>query len=310
MDDEIFIPPPQLGSDRKKAIKKLKCLVYTSKRNPELFREKLDEAFYSAFLPQRVECREFMIQNISCDLLSPNVYMKNRMIVYIHGGSFIGGSSKSWRSFCASLAASCASRVVVANYRLAPSYAFPAACEDVGNVFRDVYEKESGDECDFIIAADGSGASLALALIHKLDEETRRHIKQVVFFSPWLDMSPASCLFAAKKNADEVISTEGYKNSAELYTYISNLTNPLVSPIYIADEMLSGFPSMYIQMGAKEVLLADVERFCAKLKTAGVPYILDVWDNMMHSFQMADEYLAESHLAIERVGNYVKQRGE
>ena len=41
------------------------------------------------------------------------------------------------------------------------------------------------------------------------------------------------------------------------------------------------------------------------MKKAGSVCELDVWPNMMFMFQMADEYLAASHLAIERVGKLV-----
>ena len=37
---------------------------------------------------------------------------------------------------------------------------------------------------------------------------------------------------------------------------------------------------------------------------------LDVWPNMMFMFQMADEYLAESHLAIEKVGKLITFKKE
>jgi acetyl esterase/lipase len=172
-----------------------------------------------------------------------------------------------------------------------------------------VFNQEHGNQAspEIIIAADSSGASLALALMINLKEHIRKNIKCLALFSPWVDLSPESAVYKSKKNDDPVISNSGYRRSADLYTYTSNLKNPLVSPVYAPEESFRDFPPLFIQMGGKEALLADVERFCNKLKNASVPYILDVWEDMMHMFQMADEYLAESHLAIERVGKYIKK---
>ncbi|MDR3283930.1 MAG: alpha/beta hydrolase [Treponema sp.] len=314
MDDESGLPE-QFRNDRKKAIQKLSHLIYSPRRDPKVFREKLEEAFFSPFLPHRVEHSEFFVENVSCEMLSPQAYVKNRIIFYVHGGSFLGGSSRSWRTFCASFANECVSRLVIPNYRLAPTFAFPVALEDIQTVFRHLLNQEyatikndsgSIQTPKIIIAADSSGASLALALVLNLKENIRRFIKQIVLLSPWVDLSPESIFNTAKKNSDEIISSAAYKRCADLYTYVSNLKNPLVSPLYTSEQSLRDFPPVYIQMGSDEILLADVKRFCEKLKAASVPCTLDVWSGMMHLFQMADEYLTESHLAVRRVGKYVR----
>ena len=58
-------------------------------------------------------------------------------------------------------------------------------------------------------------------------------------------------------------------------------------------------------MGEKEILLDDAKAFAKNLIEAGNSCTLDVWPNMMFMFQMADEYLHESHLALDKVGKVV-----
>lgn len=310
--------PNPFRDDRKQAIKKLRYLIYSSRQSPAVFRKKLDQAFYSPNVPQQVESVEMRVGTVFCEMLTPRVYSKNRLIFYVHGGSFVGGTSKAWRTFCASLAHECAARLVIPNYRLAPAFAFPAAVEDLQDSFRELFnielaaaKKDMLLPPELIIVGDSSGASLALALLLNLREQIRMHIKQVVLFSPWVDMSSRSVFYSAKKNlADEIINAASYRTSADLYTYMSNLTNPLVSPVWADPANLRNFPPVYIQMGGAELLLADVERFCDLLKRSNVSYTLDVWENMMHLFQMADEYLVESHLAVKQVGDYVCKRSK
>ena len=84
----------------------------------------------------------------------------------------------------------------------------------------------------------------------------------------------------------------------------------MVSPIFISEETLQKLPPIFIQMGEKEVLLEDAKTFQKLMTRAGSVCQLDVWPDMMFMFQMADEFLAESHLAIEKVGKLITFKRE
>lgn len=303
--------------DRRAAVKKLKLLVYTPKSDVNSFRSRMEETYACPVLPNHVECSEHNYGGVVCDVLAPEIYSSRRIMMYIHGGSFVGGSRASWRTFCARIANKAYSRVVVPEFRLAPAHPFPAAVEDVQAVFRAFFTEEQvacsldsapGDKPsapDIIIAADGSGASIAMALLFNLRERYRSCISHVILLSPWLDMSDDSHLADGKKTGDEILSGESLSRCGEVYTYASNLANPLVSPLKSAKELLSGFPPVYIQMGEREILLGDAKKFRALLESAGVQCELDVWPGMMHSFQLSDDCLWETHLAIEKIGQVV-----
>ena len=240
-------------------------------------------------------------------------------MLYIHGGSFIGGSRTAYASFCASLATKCFCRVVVPEYRLAPAFPFPAANEDIQAVFKALFTEEQiacslnaeeGEKTqlpEIIIAADSSAAPIACSLIFNLRERYRNCIKQVILFSPWLDVSECSKLIQTKKISDEVMSGDVLRKSSQVYTYESNTSNVLVSPLLAGDDALKNFPPVFIQMGEKEILLEDAKEFAENLCNAGNECVLDVWPGMMFMFQMADEFLHESHLALDRVGKVVTE---
>ena len=309
----------EIQNDRKAAIKKLKLLTYNSKSNLDLFRQKMDEAFSTVFLPNKVERSEYKYGNIDCDILSPEMYASNRVMIYIHGGCFSGGSRKTYRAFCSSLATKCYCRVVIPEFRLSPAYPCPAAIEDVQAVFRSLFTEEQIQASlntekgttpklpEIIIAADGSGASIACALLYNLRERYRNCISHVVLFSPWLDLSPTSKIMSSKKISDDVLSLDVFKKSVTDYTYTENTKISSVSPLLADDEQLKGFPPVFIQMGSKEILLDDAKDFAARLRENGNKCELDIWKDMMFMFQMADEYLHESHLALDKVGKIVTQ---
>lgn len=309
------------SDNRKAAIKKIKLLAYNAKLNVNVFRKKIEDSYYNPILPNHVERSEHNYGGVNCDVLSPELYSSKRVMFYIHGGSFVGGSRSSYRTFCSILANRTFSRVVVPEYRLAPTYAFPSAIEDIQSVFRALFTEEqiarsldsTVDETgrkqevlpEFIVAADGAGASIAMALLLNLRERYRRCIKKVVLLSPWLNLSPNNPLFAAKKVQDEILSKESLQQSADVYTYTSNLENPLVSPLLAAPELLEGFPPVYIQVGEKEILLNDAVSFNAKLKECGVESKIDVFPDMMHQFQLAEGFLEASHEALGKIAEQV-----
>ena len=307
----------EIQYDRKAAIKKLKLLTFGSKSNVDSFRAKLDEVFKTTFLPNGVERSEYKYGNVDCDVLAPEIYASNRVMLYIHGGSYVGGSRVAYRSFCSSLATKCYCRVIVPEYRLAPAFPYPTANEDIQSVFKSLFteeqiacslnaEKGSRPQLpEIIVAADGSAASVACSLIFNLRERYRSCIKQVVLFSPWLDISNCSKIITTKKISDEVMSGDVLRKSSSIYTYESNTSSPFVSPLLAGNEELQNFPPVFIQMGEKEILLDDAKEFIKNLQEAGNKCELDIWPNMMFMFQMADEYLHESHLALDKVGKIV-----
>lgn len=307
-------------SQRKPALKKLKALYFSTKAEVKDFRQKMDAVFEESILPNGVDFSERNYSNVPCDLLSPVLYNSRRIILYIHGGCFVGGSRVAYRAFVASLASSISSRAVVPEFRLAPTHAYPASLDDVQNVFRTLYTEElvansldsSGDtessKPEIIIIADGSGASIAMGLVLSLRERFRLAVKKVILFSPWLDVSVDSQKFKEKKAGDELTCAQSIKKSAELYTFQENRNIPLVSPLKATREQLEGFPPVYIQMGEDEFLKEDAEKLKALLLEAGSECVLDICKGMPAMFQMADEYFEDSHLAIERIGALFTKR--
>lgn len=311
-----------MSNDRKAALKKLKKLIYQPRQNVDSFRKTIDKTFYSPLLPNGVECSQHNYGGVMCDVLEPGVYSSSKIMLYVHGGSFVGGSRKAYRTFCASLAHAMSCRVVVPEFRLPPTHPFPNSIEDIQLAFRSVFTEEqvacSLDSAglknprmpELMIAADGSGASIALALLLNLRERFRQCISQVVLFSPWLNIADAVSAPKSKKFKDELINTDVITAAADVYTYSSNLVNPLVSPILAEKKSLVGFPPVHIQMGEKEIFLEDAKVFAQRIKDAGGTCTVEAVPDMMYMFQMADDCLRESHLAVERIGRLVTHEPE
>ena len=297
-------------SNKREAQKKLKTLVISPKKLVDYFRRDLEHRFASRLLPNAVEKKELDYGGIACDLLVPEIFSSDKIILYVHGGSFVGGTRDSWRNFCASLANAASCRLVLPEFRLAPTYQFPASLEDVQAVFKQVYIQNSGK---IILAADGSGASILLAMLFGMSDVFKQAISCVVLFSPWLDFSAPKTTDGKKhkksalEKADKILSLDILKYSSDLYTYEANKESLLVSPLKGEVKDFKGFPPVFIQMGENELLVEQAKVLQQKILDAGSECILEIWPNQMHLFQMADEFLADSHLAMEKVGHLIQE---
>nr|MCR4823301.1 alpha/beta hydrolase [Treponema sp.] len=252
-----------------------------------------------------------------CDILSPEMFSSNRILLYVHGGSFVGGSRQAFRPFVAALANATASKAYLPDFRLPPAHPYPAGLEDLKIVFQSMYSETetalslsaSGEafakKPEIILMADTSGASLALALLFSLSSEQKSSIRQLVLFSPWLDFSEDNDMFTSKKVSDEIFTADSVRLCAEHYTHADNWQKPFVSPLKADRSLLLDFPPLYIQMGEKEIFYDDAVTFQSMLRNIGRKCELERWKNMMPMFQMADEYLSEAHLAVEKVGKLI-----
>jgi monoterpene epsilon-lactone hydrolase len=80
--------------------------------------------------------------------------------------------------------------------------------------------------------------------------------------------------------------------------------DPLVSPLY-AD--LRGLPPLLIQVGNRETVLDDSTMFADKARDAGVDIELQVWDGMIHVFQMFGAQLPEAQQAIAAIAKFLNR---
>lgn len=315
----------EIKQDRKAALKKIKTLSYSQKVDTESFRKKIEETFSTDYIPGKVEITEKEFGGVSCSIICPELFSANRAMIYIHGGNFIAGSRQSWTSFCSTFATATSTKIILPEFRLAPEHPFPAQAEDIENVFKsvllsekinlkmnstdDIDIKEDKEKPEIIIAADSSGASIALSFLLGLDKKYLSEISKIILLSPILEYSFDDATVALKKLKDEVTNAESIRQCACMYTYESNISSYSVSPIKAEDSLYEGFPEFYIQCGAKELMLPYNKQFELKLARSGVKCTLDIVEDMMFLFQLADESLMEAYESITRIGDWINFRG-
>ncbi|MCW5773805.1 MAG: alpha/beta hydrolase [Rhodospirillaceae bacterium] len=225
-------------------------------------------------------------------------------ILYFHGGGFQLGSVDSHRLLIEALAAAARCRVMAIDYRLAPEHRFPAPIEDTLSAYR--WLESSGYAPDRIaLAGDSAGGGLALSLLLALKARDAALPAAAALMSPWTDMEASGESYASRADADPIHQRPMIQALARSYLgRTGNPSDPLASPL-LGD--LAGLPPLLIQVGDRETVLDDSRRLAARAHAAGVEATLDVWDGMIHVFQLYTAELAEAREAIGRLGAFLRR---
>jgi acetyl esterase/lipase len=245
------------------------------------------------------------LPNCPAELLEFETPNREKVILQLHGGGYIGGMRHIYRSF-AGLYNEVGKRysVFTPDYRVAPEHVYPAALLDA----LDAYEwllKNGYREEQIILAGDSAGGGLAMALCHCLKENGRKLPSGIVAMSPWTDMTASGSSYSENYDWDPLFGgTEDSMIYNREYSAGEDLTDPYLSPLF-GD--FTGFPPMLIQVGGCEMLLSDSVAVAEKAKEAGVKVHLTVYEGMFHVFQMAPLALPECKHAWMEVGRFISE---
>jgi len=259
-----------------------------------------DAAFGGTTAP--VACEKIIAGGVDGEWISPANAPKDKAILYFHGGGFRIGSVASHRDLIAQIALASGCRVLAINYRLAPEHRFPAALDDALAAYD--WMLDLGLKSDNVaFAGDSAGGNLALAAMLALRERRLPLPVSGVLMSPWTDLAATGASYVTRAEADPIHQRPMILALAKNYLGgQGDPCDPLVSPLY-GD--LRGLPPLLIQVGDRETVLDDAVVFADKARAASVAVDLQVWDGMIHVFQMFGAELPEAHRAIADTARFL-----
>ena len=190
------------------------------------------------------------------------------------------------------------------NYRLAPEHRFPAALDDALAAYGWMLD-QGLKPGNVAFAGDSAGGNLVLAAMLALRERGLPLPVSAVLMSPWTDLAATGASYVSRAEADPIHQRAMILALAKNYLGgQGDPCDPLVSPLY-AD--LGGLPPLLIQVGDRETVLDDSVMFADLARAAGVDVHLEVWDGMIHVFQMFGAELSEAHQAIASIAQFLNR---
>lgn len=227
-----------------------------------------------------------------------------RVVLYLHGGSFAYRFPNAHTSFAARLSQRLEARALMPDYRLAPEHPFPAAPDDCLAAYRWLLARGIRPH-DLVIIGDSAGGNLALVTVQRARDDRDPPPACAVLLSPGVDCTLASPSMVDNADRDPMLRLNNLLVLRNHYVPASHLvTHPHVSPLF---GEFAGLPPLLLQVGSTELLRDESIRTAQKARAAGVDVELELWPEMPHVFQIVS-FLPESAQALDHIVRFVRAR--
>ncbi|MDB6103071.1 MAG: Acetyl esterase/lipase [Gammaproteobacteria bacterium] len=226
----------------------------------------------------------------------------DRVIVCFHGGGYLMGSRYSHRKMYGHLAKAVGCRGLLVDYRLTPEHPHPAQVDDAVAAYRGILEL-GVSPAHVAFAGDSAGGGLAIgAQLRSRDRGLPLPAGSMVM-SAWTDMTLGGASYDSNRSKDSVFRREMVAGLVHMLLGDLDRRDPYVSPMF-AD--LRGLPPIYLQVGGDEGLLDDTVMFAERARSAEMEVKIDVFPDMLHSFQMAAGRAPEADEAVARLAAWAR----
>ena len=206
------------------------------------------------------------------------------VLVFIHGGGWVGGTLSAFDEPCAKLARRLGALVVSPDYRLAPEHPFPAASDDTVAVLRWASARVAdfgGDPDRIAVGGESAGANLAAVAAIRLREEGGARLRAQVLVTPLVDFlaeTESRMVFADAP----ILTTRLIARMAETYLGdLANAASPWASPARTGN--LSGLPPALVITMEVDPLRDEGEQYVRALAAAGVPAVSRRFEGLFHA---------------------------
>jgi acetyl esterase len=235
-------------------------------------------------------------------------------IVYMHGGSFTVGSTKTHECVLTRLANYTGASVLSIDYHLAPAVHFPTPLDECQTVLLDIKERSEAwgvDPQHLALAGDSCGASMAAALYLRLRDQglldTTWHIDALLlaYGAYGLRDSLSRRLYGTEADgmtlADFIAGFQlYYRDPLDLFDLDTDI---------LANDLSQGFAPAYLCVGSLDPLLDDSKALAAILEGHGLPYQLDIYPGLVHCFWQHARLLPQAEESLRRAGDFFLAQG-
>ena len=217
--------------------------------------------------------KKFMKRDIF--VISPKEEKQNIVILYLHGGSYVGELEKYHWHFFKDLINDTGATIIVPDYPLAPEHTYLEVFEIMEPLYKEITQKLD-ENTQFILMGDSAGAGLSLALYQRKGKLNHRLPEKTILISPWLDVRMNNP--EIDKIKDPVLKKPLLKLSGQKYAGKNGMKSYLVNPILGPTDKLK---NIFIFSGTLDMLNPDAKKFA--LKNKGKIQFIE-YENAIHNF--------------------------
>lgn len=206
------------------------------------------------------------------------------IIVFIHGGGFVGGSRDTHDAICRTLCRASGVNLLSVEYRLAPEHPYPAALDDCCTVLLWISkegERLGMDPAQIALCGDSAGGYLAVSsALAMRDQPFDGEIRHIGLLYPVVD--PSCNTPSMEAFAEGYMLTRGALQW--FWRAFSNSKAALETELSLLKRDLSGLPAVSIVTAGFDPLRDEGGALYERLKQAGVATSLRCYLGMVHGF--------------------------
>ena len=204
----------------------------------------------------------------------------NKLIIYLHGGSFVFEPLIFHWWFLAKLYKNTKVNLVVPIYLKAPNFTAKQSIDMLYDFYKAVAQNFNGE---IIIMGDSAGATLAFGLSMLIrDEYQGANASKIILISPCCDLSFENPAIDSVQKDDFMLC----KDVLRVYTrewMANNFNSPYINPILGSFDDL---PEVSLFIGTRDILYPDCQKTISLAEKQGVKINNYVYRDLTHCFPL------------------------
>ncbi len=223
-----------------------------------------------------LETEEFIGRKVF--IITPkNEQKSEKVILYLHGGSYVAETSSNHWKFLEKLVKDTNATIILPDYPLTPKYTYKDVFTMITPLYKEIIEEVSTD--NLILMGDSAGGGMSLALLERLSEENVEMPYKTILISPWLDVRLENPEIDNVQKYDKDLNKESLKIAGIAYAGKDGIDSYLVNPI---DGDLSKLKNITIFTGTYDILNPDVHVLDEKAKKVNVSLEIKEYEGAEH----------------------------
>lgn len=223
-----------------------------------------------------LEIEEFIGRKVF--IITPkNEQKTNKVILYLHGGSYVAETSNAHWNFLERIVNDTGVTIILPDYPLTPKYTYKDVFTMITPLYKEIIEKV--DTNNLILMGDSAGGGMGLALLERIGEENKLLPSRTILISPWLDVRLENPKIDEVQKRDKELNKESLKLAGVAYAGEDGMDNYLVNPI---DGNLSKLKNVTILTGTNDILNPDVDILQERAKQVNVSIEVKEYEGAGH----------------------------
>ncbi len=248
--------------------------------------------------PVNAEKKYYRFENTDIICLKAKNHNPKTMVLYLHGGAYLEQPVPFQWAFMNHLVHDTDTCVVAPIYNKTPRHNYKEAYAMLTALYKKMLEHTCAE--NIIFFGDSSGGGLALAFAKSLLQTDLPQPKQILLFSPWLDISMENDDMDALDKADPSLGRKGLRQIALAWADGTDLHDPLLSPLFGSNV---GLAKTALFVGDRELLLPDARLYREKALADGVDFTYVEQSGVNHCYPFYPT--PEAKQAKKYVNNFI-----